>query len=109
MQLSFRKVSGESGLRSLAELGHGEAATLLHLDLPHDFANRLMELGFLPGSPVCAAFSAPGGDRWGLLLSKGSGLTPCVDRAVSALQANGTLGALSRRWIASAASVPVLH
>jgi Fe2+ transport system protein FeoA len=21
-----------------------------------------MELGFLPGSPVCAAFSAPGGD-----------------------------------------------
>ena len=62
MQLSFRKVSGESGLRSLAELGHGEAATVLHLDLPHDFANRLMELGFLPGSPVCAAFSAPGGD-----------------------------------------------
>ena len=63
----------------------------------------------LPHTTIAGQFSAPGGDRWGLLLSKGAGLTPCVDRAVSALQANGTLGALSRRWIASAASVPVLH
>ena len=62
MQLSFRRPARKSGLRSLAELGSGEAATLVRLDLPHDFANRLMELGFLPGSPVCAAFSAPGGD-----------------------------------------------
>jgi ferrous iron transport protein A len=62
MQLSFKKVSPQSGLRSLAELGRGEDATLVRLDLPHDFSNRLMELGFLPGSPVCAAFSAPGGD-----------------------------------------------
>jgi Fe2+ transport system protein FeoA len=62
MQLSFNKVAGQSGPRSLAELGPGEGATLVRLDLPHDFANRLMELGFLPGSPVLAAFSAPGGD-----------------------------------------------
>ena len=62
MQLSFKKVSDQSGLRSLAELGPGEDATLVRLDLPHDLANRLMELGFLPGSPVLAAFSAPGGD-----------------------------------------------
>jgi polar amino acid transport system substrate-binding protein len=63
----------------------------------------------LSHTTIAGQFSAPGGDRWGLLLSKGSGLTSCVDRAVSALQANGTLDALSRRWIASAASVPVLH
>lgn len=62
MQLSFKKAPIKSGLRSLAELGAGEAATLIRLDLPKDFANRLMELGFIPGSPVCAAFSAPGGD-----------------------------------------------
>jgi len=62
MQLSFKRTPGESKSRTLAELGSGEAATLVDLDLPIDFANRLMELGFLPGGPVFAAFSAPGGD-----------------------------------------------
>ena len=59
MQLSFKRTPGESKSRTLAELGSGEAATLVDLDLPSDFANRLMELGFLPGGPVFAAFS-----RW---------------------------------------------
>ncbi|MGO9789777.1 MAG: ABC transporter substrate-binding protein [Solirubrobacteraceae bacterium] len=63
----------------------------------------------LPRTSIAGQFSAPGGDNWGLLLSKGSGLTPCVNRAVAALSANGTLAALSHRWIASAASVPVLR
>ena len=63
----------------------------------------------LPHTTIAGQFSAPGGDNWGVLLSKGSGLTPCVDRAVGALSADGTLAALSKRWIASAASVPELH
>ena len=62
----------------------------------------------LSHTTIAGQFSAPGGDNWGVLLSKGSGLTPCVDRAVSALRADGTLAALSRRWIASSANVPVL-
>ena len=32
------------------------------IDLPADFATRLMELGFLPGMSVTAARCAPGGD-----------------------------------------------
>lgn len=63
----------------------------------------------LPHTTIAGQFSAPGGDKWGVLLSKGSGLTSCVDQAVSALQANGTLSALSHRWIASGASAPVLR
>ena len=63
----------------------------------------------LPHTTVAGQFSAPGGDNWGLLLSKGSGLTPCVDKAMNTLRSNGTLAALDKRWIASAASVPVLH
>ncbi len=63
----------------------------------------------LPHTAIAGQFSAPGGDHWGVLLSKGSGLTPCVDRAVAALSVNGTLSALSHRWIASVASAPVLH
>jgi polar amino acid transport system substrate-binding protein len=58
---------------------------------------------------IAGQFSAPGGDNWGVLLAKGSGLTKCVNKALAALRQNGTLSQLSRKWIASAASVPVLH
>jgi polar amino acid transport system substrate-binding protein len=63
----------------------------------------------LPHTTIAGQFSAPGGDNWGLLLTKDSPLTSCVDTAVNALRANGTLAALNKRWIASSASVPVLH
>jgi polar amino acid transport system substrate-binding protein len=63
----------------------------------------------LSHTTIAGQFNAPGGDNWGVLLSKGSKLTPCVDKAVDALRADGTLAALSSRWIASAASVPVLR
>jgi ferrous iron transport protein A len=58
MQLSGRK----RGALSLVELRRGERGVLDRLDLPEDVSRRLMELGFLPGSPVVAARSAPGGD-----------------------------------------------
>jgi polar amino acid transport system substrate-binding protein len=63
----------------------------------------------LPHTTIAGQFSAPGGDNWGLLLSKGSKLTSCVDQAVNALRSDGTLTALAKRWIASAASAPELH
>ncbi len=63
----------------------------------------------LSHTTIAGQFSAPGGDNWGLLLALHSPLTMCVDKAVNALRANGTLSALDKRWIASAASVPVLH
>jgi polar amino acid transport system substrate-binding protein len=63
----------------------------------------------LPHTTIAGQFSAPGGDNWGLLLAKASPLTQCVDTAVKALRADGTLAALDKRWIASAASVPQLH
>jgi ferrous iron transport protein A len=47
---------------TLGELRPGEAGVLDRLDLPDDMSRRLMELGFLPGSAVVAALSAPGGD-----------------------------------------------
>ncbi|MES1192758.1 MAG: transporter substrate-binding domain-containing protein [Solirubrobacterales bacterium] len=63
----------------------------------------------LKGSTIAGQFSAAGGDKWGLLMAKGDSIASCVNRAVGALRANGTLAALSKRWIASAAKVPVLH
>lgn len=63
----------------------------------------------LSHTTIAAQFNAPGGDNWGVLLSKGSKLTPCVNQAITTLRSDGTLGGLSHRWIASAASVPVLR
>jgi polar amino acid transport system substrate-binding protein len=63
----------------------------------------------LPHTTIAAQFQAPGGDNWGLLMSKGSPLTSCVNRAISSLRADGTLTKLDKRWIASANSVPELH
>ncbi len=47
---------------TLVELRSGQEGVVDRLDLPDDIARRLMELGFLPGSTVVAARSAPGGD-----------------------------------------------
>ncbi len=54
--------SGDSALERLADLARGEQGTLVRLDLPEEEARRLMELGFIPGSPVTVGRSAPGGD-----------------------------------------------
>jgi len=54
-------VNSETG-STLLELAEGEHAVLERLDLPEEFARRLMELGFLPGHVITAARSAPGGD-----------------------------------------------
>jgi ferrous iron transport protein A len=68
VQLFFRKNRhrrrGARGCAAvtLVELRQGEQGILESLDLPQDVAGRLMELGFLPGSRVTAARSAPGGD-----------------------------------------------
>lgn len=48
--------------RNLAELDEGRQAVIEALEAPPDIARRLMELGFVPGSTVAAARSAPGGD-----------------------------------------------
>ncbi len=48
------------------------------------------------------------GDHFGLLLAKSSPLTPCVASAVDAIKADGTLDAITSKWLASDAGAPVL-
>src|SRR5205823_5976170 len=68
MQLSFNRRAGEPSSKAasapwkLAELREGEEAILDRLELPEQMATRLMELGFIPGTSIVAARSAPGGD-----------------------------------------------
>jgi polar amino acid transport system substrate-binding protein len=74
-----------------------------------DLATAFELTSELSHTTIAGQFSAPGGDNWGLLMSKGSPLTSCVDHAVSSLRSDGTLTKLDKRWIASASSVPELH
>ena len=49
-----------------------------------------------------------GGDSFGLVLDKGSSLTPAVTAAVDALREDGTLADLQAQWLTDAAGAPVL-
>jgi Fe2+ transport system protein FeoA len=62
MQLSGNYENTETTQGSLGDLRRGDAAILDGIDLPHEDARRLMELGFLPGMRITAGYSAPGGD-----------------------------------------------
>ena len=52
--------------------------------------------------------SSGSGDQFALLMSKGSALTSCVSAAVDAITADGTLAAITDKWLATDAGAPVL-
>ena len=62
----------------------------------------------LENAAVAGQFNAPGGDEWGALLQKGSALTPCVDKAIEAMKADGELDNLTMTWMAEQAGAPEL-
>lgn len=64
MQLSFKNGGRQPkpAPANLSELAAGESGVIDRLDLPADLAQRLMEMGFLPGHEVTPALAAPGGD-----------------------------------------------
>jgi polar amino acid transport system substrate-binding protein len=64
----------------------------------------------IPGSTVVGQFpTSPGGEQWGIVLSKGSSLTPCVDKALQALTTDGTLAEITKTWLSDKVSAPVLQ
>ena len=76
------------------------------VDLPQAFAmaaaqpDGLVVVGQLPRVGVP--------DQFGLVLEKGSPLTPCVRKAVDDLRVDGTLLVLEKQWLVEAAGVPEL-
>lgn len=48
--------------RTLTDLGAGQTATIRDIDLSHPAGQRLLELGFTPGTPITAIGRAPMGD-----------------------------------------------
>ncbi|GGY50728.1 amino acid ABC transporter substrate-binding protein [Streptomyces omiyaensis] len=64
----------------------------------------------LDNGEIVGQFGYAGGtpEEFGLLLPKNSGYTPCVNRALAALKADGTLARLTRQWLSASANVPEL-
>ena len=78
----------------------------LVVDLPTAFYLSGVEV---PNGIIVGQLPSTGsGDQFGLLLTKGSSLTSCVSGAVDAISADGTLAAITDKWLATDAGAPVL-
>ena len=78
----------------------------LVVDLPTAFYLSGVEID--KGIIVGQLPSTGSGDQFGLLLSKGSKLTACVSAAVDAITADGTLAAITEKWLATETGSAVL-
>lgn len=77
----------------------------LVVDLPTAFFITAVQV---PDGVIVGQFEAPeGGEHFSLVLEKDSPLTPCVNRAIAALKADGTLAAITREWLADKVDAPV--
>ncbi|QTD97827.1 ABC transporter substrate-binding protein [Streptomyces cyanogenus] len=76
-------------------------------DLPTAFYITAAEV---TNAKIVGQFENRGGtaEQFGLVLDKGSGLTPCVTAAVDALRKDGTLAAIEKQWLSDAVDAPVL-
>lgn len=77
------------------------------VDLPTAFYISAFEL---ENGIIVGAFPAQqGGEQFGLLFEKGSGLVPCVNNALALLRSQGKLQAITDQWLGGAAGVPQLQ
>lgn len=88
-----------------AALQAGQIDALV-VDLPTALYLTAVELD--GGKIVGQLDGSAAGDQFGLVLDKDSALTAAVSAAVDALEADGTLAALQKKWLADYAGAPVL-
>ena len=78
----------------------------LMVDLPTAFYVTSVQV---PNSTVLGQLPASeGGGRFGVIFVKGNKLAPCVNRAIAALRANGTLAKFEHQWLQKATGAPIL-
>src|SRR3954449_7642812 len=82
----------------------GKRVDAIVVDLPTAFYLTAAEV---PQAKIVGQFQAPGGDRWGMLLEKGSKLTTCLNRALAKVQSSGQLKQLQDKWMGGDAAPPL--
>jgi polar amino acid transport system substrate-binding protein len=76
------------------------------IDLPTAFYMTAVQI---PNSVIVGQFpSSLAGGHFGLVLSKGSSLTGCVDRALATMRANGSMAQITKTWLSDKANAPIL-
>ena len=79
----------------------------LVVDLPTAFYVTAAQV---QGSKIVGQFPSVGAqEHFGMVLAKGSKLTPCVNQALAKLRASGELRQIQQKWLADKASAPVLQ
>jgi polar amino acid transport system substrate-binding protein len=87
----------------------------LVVDLPTAFyitAAQLVDKNYNPLASIVGQFpvqSGPNAEHFSLVLAKGSPITSCVNGAIQAITANGTLAQITQTWLADKANAPVLQ
>jgi polar amino acid transport system substrate-binding protein len=62
----------------------------------------------IEGTKVFGQIEGSGSDEFGLLLTKGSKLTPCVNGALKKLKDSGELATITDKWMADYAEAPLI-
>jgi polar amino acid transport system substrate-binding protein len=77
-------------------------------DLPTAFYITAVEI---PKSTIAGQFQPETGEQeqFGMLFQKGSELVPCVNEALAALKADGTLDRIEQQWLSDVVDVPTLQ
>lgn len=76
-------------------------------DLPTAFYITAVEI---EGSKIVGQFQpdTEGQEEFGIVLSKGSKLTPCVNAALAEMREDGTLAAIESEWLSDVVGVPAI-
>jgi polar amino acid transport system substrate-binding protein len=75
------------------------------VDLPTAF--YLADSELKKGEILGQFAESTGGDKFGIVLAKGSSLTAKVSAAVNALRKDGELAAITKKWLSTSVNVPV--
>jgi len=87
----------------------------LVVDLPTAFyitSAQLVDKNYNPLASIVGQFpvqSGPNAEHFSLVLAKASPLTACVNSAIGAITANGTLAQITQNWLSDKANAPVLQ
>jgi polar amino acid transport system substrate-binding protein len=75
------------------------------VDLPTAFYITAVQI---PNATIVGQFPTVGTpEHFGMVLAKGSKLTPCVNKALASLKSDGTLRKIQTEWLSSKADAPV--
>ncbi len=75
------------------------------VDLPTAFYVTAVQV---PNSKILGQFESKTGEHFGMVFQKGNPLVVCVNKALAAMKASGTLKQINDTWLSKVVSVPVL-